>query len=395
MLVAMRSVPEEHRHVVRALSRELEAGVDQLVDDMFEVLASDAALRPLLTPEHLEIGRSVARTDLLDEVHALGRGGELPTGCPPAVAETARSTAELGVPVTVPIQCYRAGHRVLWRACRASLLRDAAPEALVEVVDDFLFAYADRCCALLLGAFEQYREETLRSREHAQLLEVRALLAGAAATAATVDYPLSATHVAWVAVARDREPPGRPAPTGAGAPLIVRLDAATAWGWVPGEPPRFDATRDAHVGVGAPGRGLEGFRRSHRQAQRALEVALRGSPSVRHYEDVALEGLPGAGRQATEDFVAHELRGLDAPRRARAPLRETLLAYFAEGDSLAATARRLGVHERTVAYRLGVAEERLGRRVASRRAELETALRLERLAGLAAEGRPGAAPRGS
>lgn len=58
-------------------------------------------------------------------------------------------------------------------------------------------------------------------------------------------------------------------------------------------------------------------------------------------------------------------------------MRETLLAYFDAGDSVKATARELGVHQRTVAYRISVTETRLGRRLAERRGELETALRLE------------------
>lgn len=57
--------------------------------------------------------------------------------------------------------------------------------------------------------------------------------------------------------------------------------------------------------------------------------------------------------------------------------RQTLRAWFAVGHNAAA----LGVHEQTVAQRLRAVEERTGRPVASRRAELETALRLRDLLG--------------
>jgi DNA-binding PucR family transcriptional regulator len=56
-------------------------------------------------------------------------------------------------------------------------------------------------------------------------------------------------------------------------------------------------------------------------------------------------------------------------------LRHTLKAWFAAGQNASAAAAMLGVHEHTVHYRLKTIEERLGRPVAPRRAELETALR--------------------
>ncbi|HLQ47495.1 MAG TPA: helix-turn-helix domain-containing protein, partial [Candidatus Dormibacteraeota bacterium] len=75
-------------------------------------------------------------------------------------------------------------------------------------------------------------------------------------------------------------------------------------------------------------------------------------------------------------FVSRELRGIDGddPRSRR--LRRTLRAYFASAQNGSAAAALLGVHEHTVAYRLRTIEDRLGRPVAARRAELETALRL-------------------
>jgi DNA-binding PucR family transcriptional regulator len=90
--------------------------------------------------------------------------------------------------------------------------------------------------------------------------------------------------------------------------------------------------------------------------------------------------FPGTARGA-RDFVARELRGLDGGDSRSARLRETLRAYFASGQNASAAAALLGVHEHTVSYRLRTIEDRLGRPVTARRAELETALRLLELNG--------------
>lgn len=79
--------------------------------------------------------------------------------------------------------------------------------------------------------------------------------------------------------------------------------------------------------------------------------------------------------------MARELSGLDGDDTRAARLRETLQAWFAAGHNATAAAAALGVHEQTVAQRLRTVEERTGRPVAARRAELETALRLRNLLG--------------
>jgi len=47
------------------------------------------------------------------------------------------------------------------------------------------------------------------------------------------------------------------------------------------------------------------------------------------------------------------------------------------GTRAASTGARLGVHDRTVGYRLATIEERLGRPLAARRDEIGVALRLQ------------------
>jgi DNA-binding PucR family transcriptional regulator len=70
-----------------------------------------------------------------------------------------------------------------------------------------------------------------------------------------------------------------------------------------------------------------------------------------------------------------------------ARLRATLRVYLEENLSPARAARRLGIHQNTVVYRVKRAEEILGHSIEQGRLELEVSLRLsEGLDGLRAEG---------
>jgi DNA-binding PucR family transcriptional regulator len=102
---------------------------------------------------------------------------------------------------------------------------------------------------------------------------------------------------------------------------------------------------------------------------------------VTHYDEVALEALLGQDERRAREFAHRELVGLDGGDERSRRLRETLQAYFGSGQNAAAAAARLGVHDQTVSYRLRTIEERLGRPVTARRAELDVALRLMELLG--------------
>ena len=94
------------------------------------------------------------------------------------------------------------------------------------------------------------------------------------------------------------------------------------------------------------------------------------------YDDVSLEALVLRDERAAQDFVARELGPLlDGGKRTQILL-ETLGVYVSSGWSAASTGARLGVHERTIGYRVATIEQRLGRPLAARRDELGVALRL-------------------
>nr|WP_239521334.1 helix-turn-helix domain-containing protein [Blastococcus saxobsidens] len=121
------------------------------------------------------------------------------------------------------------------------------------------------------------------------------------------------------------------------------------------------------------------MRLTHRQAWQAYRVArIKGQP-ITWYRKVALEALVLRDLPAVRSFVRQELGPLYGTAERAVVLRETLRAYFASGQNAASAAAVIGVHERTVAYRLRSVEKWLGTSITSVRDELSVALRLSEL----------------
>jgi DNA-binding PucR family transcriptional regulator len=136
--------------------------------------------------------------------------------------------------------------------------------------------------------------------------------------------------------------------------------------------------------VGAPGVGVEGFRASHAQALHARRVAdLTGLPPgrIQYFTDIALAALATVDPQLATWFVRRELGTLAEHTDSADRISSTLAAYLDENASHARAARRLGVHENTVAYRVRQAETIIGHPVDERRLELGVALHLRNVVG--------------
>lgn len=113
---------------------------------------------------------------------------------------------------------------------------------------------------------------------------------------------------------------------------------------------------DSHVRVatGRPGSGVEGFRTSHEEARRARRVArlLHGSAAMTRYEDVAVADLLTRDPDVARDVVRGALGPLAVDDDSSRRLLATLRTFLQEGQSFSRAARRLGIHENTVAYRV-------------------------------------------
>ncbi len=128
--------------------------------------------------------------------------------------------------------------------------------------------------------------------------------------------------------------------------------------------------------------GVEGFRRSHREAEEARGVAIvserlnSSTPTVIAATDPGLSVVARLGGDVvgTREWVATVLGDLAGDNENDARLRETLRVYLGCGSSYKVAAEELNLHFNSVKYRVGRAVARRGREIGSDRLDVELAL---------------------
>jgi DNA-binding PucR family transcriptional regulator len=165
-------------------------------------------------------------------------------------------------------------------------------------------------------------------------------------------------------------------------------DDRTLWTWIAGDLPHSGDLRALRQGVaaigsglrvalGAPGKGLAGFRGSLREAIRARAVAenagVEGGDVVA-FDDVAVAALLTSHSEDLKPWVDRVLGGLGEDGPVPRELRATLRVFLEEEGSFTRAAERLHVHKNTVHYRVRKAEGLRGRPVSEGRLNLEVAL---------------------
>jgi DNA-binding PucR family transcriptional regulator len=115
------------------------------------------------------------------------------------------------------------------------------------------------------------------------------------------------------------------------------------------------------VGLGSPGSGVDGLRRSAREALRALRIgsSLPWAQRVYAYEDVAVLDLVGIDSSGAREFMRSVLGPLAVPGASRTYL-ETLRQLSASGYRIKPAAAALSVHPHTLSYRVKQIRRRLG-----------------------------------
>ena len=185
-----------------------------------------------------------------------------------------------------------------------------------------------------------------------------------------------------------RRPGIRPPDARASAPLVAgrrgRIVVIAATDEVPpGLVPAFEeAAPDGWLAVLAPPAvGLLRLAEAYDTAIDALAVAARlGRTDLVDADDVLLERALLADEPLLAAAVARELGPILGASRNAAGLLATLEAYVENAENLRATARRLGIAPRTVAYRLARIESLLGEPVRGvRLVRVATALLAARL----------------
>jgi DNA-binding PucR family transcriptional regulator len=170
--------------------------------------------------------------------------------------------------------------------------------------------------------------------------------------------------------------------------LLVRHKAGTIWSWFgvrraldPGEIADHVSSRwdPISLALGEPGRGLSGWRLTHRQASAALPIALRGNRRLVRYSDVALLASTLKDETLMSSLRDLYLTPLSEERDGGAARRATLRAYFDAERNASSAAAAIGVSRQTVVSRLQALEERFGRPIGRWAVEMDVALRLDAL----------------
>jgi DNA-binding PucR family transcriptional regulator len=394
----------------RLLDRLADASsvIHRVLEDQIPELRGDAALVELL-------GTSVeGNVDTL--LHALRYDIAVErVEAPTAALEYARRLAQHGVPVNALVRAYRLGQRRLNELVFAELREIDIPEPvrveIIEAITGTMFEYIDWMSQQVVAVYEDERERWLENQNSLRALRVREILAGnkpvdVDAATTTIRYPLRWHHLGLAMWYPDLGTEGdelarlqrfvrdlaEAAGAGAG-PLFVAADQSCAWGWLPyraavadvvSRVRRFVPMRpdSPSVTIGTMAAGVEGFRRSHREAEDARGVAIvRGrpkssAPTVIAAADpgVSVVARLGGDVAGTRDWVATVLGDLASDSENDARLRETLRVYLACGGSYKLAAEELNLHFNSVKYRVGRAVARRGREIGTDRLDVELAL---------------------
>lgn len=310
--------------------------------------------------------------------------------------------ADLQIPLEVLIQFYRVAQMETWTYV-GEVIRDLTSED-VDRADLLLYfwnragVWLDKSVSASIEIYQSARSRVLAGAAAQRYESVKAILAGELtdpreASSALGGYPISVHHTAFVLSVSDAEQAGvleslagdLARAVGAANPLIVKPGGRQLWMWVGTRDPldlaglaaadSSPSRADVCVGVGTSTVGIAGLVASHREAQGALRVAAPGDATwLTRYDEVELPVLLGCSPEV-DRFMARQLGPLVGDDDAMARIRETLLAFLGSGGSAEEAARALVVHRNTIRYRLGQAEELLGRPVAKISPELAMALR--------------------
>jgi sugar diacid utilization regulator len=237
-------------------------------------------------------------------------------------------------------------------------------------------AYVDAVVDDVAAAFVREPEQYLRGHAQRNAQMLRDVFDGACIDAGEFGYDLLGRHIGVVA----EGPMASIVLEQMGEQLalksfVVSATDEMAWCWLATDRLEELPEADVHLGVGDPMIGIDGFRTTHRQAALACDVATRLHADVCRYDDVTLEVAALSDETAARMFVDRELGQLASLGERNNRLRETLDAYLVAGHNETAVGYQLQVKDRTVAHRLRLCEDILGRPIRSRAAELQTALR--------------------
>lgn len=376
---------------ISVVAQQLYAHRDEFVVELvgatkaeIRVLDHDTRMVELLTASITEV--------VVAGIHYLDLDiSESAVQAPNAALTYARALAQRDVSLSALIRAYRIGQaRFLDAGMRyaSALSADVQVPTIVELVNRSA-RFIDLVCDQVGIAYEQERDRWVSRRSGLRQQWVSELLAGVPVDLNRAEealrYRLDGRHLAavlWadVGVATrdvvalfDHVRSGLAAALDAvGRPLMVPTDEREARLWFS---MRSTAAPDAvavrvalessgaWLAFGGMADGLDGFRRSLRQAERAKAVVLAGRRPQRlaFYAEVAPIALMADDPEALRAFVGAALGELAVDDERTAWLRETLREFLARSRSYVTTADAMMLHRNTIQYRVTQAMELCGR----------------------------------
>jgi hypothetical protein len=341
-------------------------------------------------PQYLDGLRNAVEAAIGYGLAAIAGDSERIPAIPPVVLIQARLAARNRISLDTVLRRYHGGNTLF-----SELLIEEADRCELPR-DDLKRLFRLLACSfdtLLAAVSEEHSREAgarMETTERRHLSVIERVLGGELVGSSELGYDLDANHLALVASGRGAAIALRRVGESVDRRLLVAEPGPEiVWAWLGGHRPidarEFELLVAADWGEGValacgePGKGVVGWRLSHRQAAAALPVAQRVSQNLVRYGDVAL-----LASVLQDDLLATSLRQLyltplTQERNQGAIAKATLRAYFAAGGNASSAGVALGVSRRTVASRLATIEERLGRKVEAASAELETVLRLEEI----------------
>jgi DNA-binding PucR family transcriptional regulator len=362
----------------------------------------------------IELMRLGVKNHLETILHALLHDVGVEKITAPATShEYARGLAQHNIPANAVMRAYRLAQRRMTELVFAELhafgLEPATRVAVIETITTALLKYVDAVELQALGAYQGERTLMLEKQNSVREMQLRDVLEDGAsvdvdAASTAISYPLRCQHLALIVWCPGVGPAGNEparlqqfvhdlakAVDSAATPLLVTADPTSKWAWlpyraVPGDIVtkirEFTRTRleAPNIAIGATGSGVAGFRRSHRQAQRARAAALARTGQQRVVvaatdAGIVFPAILAANIEEVREWVSDVLGPLASNTDDDAHLRKTLRAFLHSGSGYKAAAEQLNMHLHAVKYSVERAVARRGRPIDDR-LDVELALRV-------------------
>lgn len=380
---ALKQVRKRLASNLRARSPEIQEAIMRRIRAVAELADED--------PEYAAGLRAAVAQALDYALVGIEQGANWTAPPPAAVIDQARRAARDGVGLDTVLRRYAAGDRLV-----RGLIIDEADQFPAAALHEVLSTMEPPVEDLMVSISSEYTQELERMAgrsTNAVVERVERLLARRTNETVEFDYEFEVWHLGVVAQDPCAASVVRRLADVLGCRLLLApCDTGGIWAWLGrcrpvaiAEVERLasaanDWPTDLSLALGEPRSGLDGWRLTHHEAQAAGIVACRRPPQrLTRCADVTLEAALLRAGELARLLVETQLSPLDELRIGGDVARETLRAYFAAQRNVTVTAETLGVDRRTVWHRLSKVTEQLGGPDGMRYAELEIALRLEKL----------------